>query len=112
MKEVKRPWGNFKEFVKNKKSTVKILEVKPDSMLSLQKHKHRDEMWYFLTPGFVQLGEKSKPRRVKKGDIVNIPKTKAHRLMSKKSKVVVLEVSLGKFSENDEIRIEDKYGRR
>ena len=110
MKKEDRPWGNFKQFVKNKKCTVKIIEVKPKQQLSLQYHKKRKEMWYFLTDGYVQIGKKK--RKVKKGEIVWIKRRRAHRLFAEKNKVEVLEISFGKFSERDEIRIEDKYGRK
>jgi len=110
VKIIKRPWGNFKEFIKNKKCTVKILEVNPNEELSLQLHKKRKEMWYFLTNGIVQIGNKKK--NVKQGEVVNIDKGKAHRVLSGKNKVEVLEISFGKFSEGDEIRLEDKYNRR
>ena len=110
MIEKKRPWGLFKTFAKNKKCTVKILEVNPNQRLSLQKHKKREEHWYFLTSGFVQIGNKK--RKVKQGEKVIIKKNQAHRIIAKKYKVIVLEVSFGDFSEGDEIRIEDDYGRK
>jgi len=109
MKEVVRPWGIFKQFILNKRCTVKILEVNKNEKLSLQKHRKREEMWYFLTPGRVQLG--SKKRSVKKGEVVDIKKNVAHRLVAGKNKIEVLEISLGVFSEKDEVRLEDKYGR-
>lgn len=109
MREVKKPWGNFKQFILNEKATVKILEVNPDGVLSLQKHKKRNEMWYFLTDGGIELGNKKK--LVKKGEIVNIKKGQAHRLFAKNKKVQVLEISSGNFDEKDIIRLEDKYGR-
>jgi len=109
MKIVKRPWGGFKQFVLNKKCTVKILEVRPKQELSLQYHRKRKEMWYFLTSGIVQIGLEKK--RIKKGEVVNIKKGQAHRIISGKNRVKVLEVSFGKFAEKDEIRLEDKYGR-
>lgn len=110
MKLVKKPWGDFKEFVKNKKCTVKIIEVKPRQELSLQYHKHRSEMWYFLDDGFVQLGNKKES--VKKGEIVIVPKKKEHRLIAGKKMLRILEVATGNFSERDIVRLEDKYGRR
>lgn len=113
MKEVKRPWGKFTQLALNKKCTVKILEVKPNSELSLQKHKKRSEEWYFLTPGFVQLGlSKKTVKKVKKGARIKIGKGKVHRAIAKKKPVLFLEVSYGKFNEKDEIRLEDKYGRK
>jgi len=110
MKEVRRPWGVFKQFVLNKKCTVKILEVKPTQELSLQKHKKRKENWYFLTSGIVQIGGIRK--KVKEGGMVKIEKNVSHRLIAGKNKVEVLEISFGNFSEDDEIRMEDKYRRK
>ncbi len=110
MKEVKRPWGNFKLFTENKKCTVKILELKPKQELSLQYHKKREEMWYFLDKAMVQLGKKK--FRVKPGEIIKIQKKKPHRIISGLRKARILEVSFGDFSEKDEVRIEDKYGRK
>ncbi len=109
MKIVKRPWGHFNQFVKNKKCTVKILEIRPKQELSLQYHRKRKEMWYFLTDGYVQIGLEKK--KVKKGELVVIKKRRAHRVFSKDKKIVWLEISVGKFKEGDEVRIEDKYGR-
>ena len=110
MREVRRPWGDFKQFALNEKCTVKILTVKPNQILSLQKNKNRKEQWYFLTEGWVQLGTKKK--KIKKDEIVNVPKMKAHRIFAKKKKVNVLEISYGTFDEKDEIRLEDVYGRK
>lgn len=110
MKEVKKPWGDFKQFVLNKKCTVKILTIKPNQKLSLQKHKKRKEMWFFLTSGYIQIGKKK--TKVKKGEIIKINKNAVHRLFAKKKRVEILEISQGQFSEKDIIRLEDKYGRK
>ncbi len=110
VKVVKRPWGVFKQFALNEKCTVKILEVKRNEELSLQKHKHRVEHWYFITPGYVQIG--TKIRKIKEGELIKIGKGIAHRLISKEKEVKVLEISFGKFDEKDEIRLEDKYNRK
>jgi len=79
-------------------------------MLSLQKHKKRKELWYFLTNGNVQIGKKKK--KIKKGKIVSIKRNQAHRIMAGSMEVKVLEISYGKFEQKDEIRLEDKYGRK
>jgi mannose-6-phosphate isomerase-like protein (cupin superfamily) len=110
MKEVKKPWGNFKQFTHNELSTVKILTVKPKQRLSLQYHHKREEMWYFLSDGYAQIGKKEK--KFKKGEIVKIKKEMLHRLFSKDKEVIVLEVSFGNFDENDIVRVEDIYGRK
>ncbi len=110
MKEVKKPWGTFKQFILNKKCTVKILVLHPHQKLSLQKHKKRKETWFFLTPGYLQIGKKK--NKVKKGKLIKINKNVAHRLFAKRKRVEVLEISEGQFSEKDVIRLEDKYGRK
>ena len=110
MREVKRPWGDFKQFVLNEKCTVKILTIKPNQILSLQKHKKRKEQWYFLTEGWVQFGTKKK--KIKKGELITVRKMQAHRIFAKKKLVKVLEVAFGTFDEKDEIRLEDVYGRK
>jgi mannose-6-phosphate isomerase-like protein (cupin superfamily) len=110
MKEVRRPWGLFKQFALNKKCTVKIIEVKAMEELSLQKHKKREESWYFLTSGTIQLGKNIK--KIKEGQIVKIKKNIPHRILAGASKVQVLEISFGNFDEKDEIRMEDKYNRK
>jgi mannose-6-phosphate isomerase len=110
LKITKRPWGEFKQFILNKKCTVKILVVNPNQQLSLQMHKKRTENWYFLTPGIIQL--KTKKFKVKKNQLIQIKPNTPHRIIADKNKVEVLEVSLGTFNEHDEIRLEDKYGRK
>jgi len=109
-KEEKRPWGNFKTLALNEKCSVKILEIKKNEELSLQKHKKRIELWYPLCKGKVQIGNKI--INVKEGDLIKIGKKVKHRAFGGKNGLKILEVSLGKFDEKDEIRLEDKYGRR
>jgi len=109
MKKVKRPWGNFKQFILNKKCTVKVLTLKPKQSLSLQLHKKRKELWFFFDKATVQIRKKKK--EVKEGDIIKIPKKTPHRIIAGSKRVQVLEISSGTFSEKDEKRLEDKYGR-
>ena len=109
VKLFKKPWGGFKQFILNKKCTVKIITVKPRGVLSLQIHKKRSEQWYFLTDGLVQIGNKKKI--IKKGSQITIKKNVAHRLFAQSKQVQVLEIAQGHFDKNDIIRLEDNYGR-
>ncbi len=45
---VRRPWGDFQQFVSNETVTVKIITVEPGHRLSLQRHELRGEMWQVL----------------------------------------------------------------
>ncbi len=102
-----RPWGAFEQFTHNEESTVKILIVK--DLLSYQRHKYRDEFWRVLSgEGFAILNDKKIP--LKRGDEVFIKRGDCHRLGSD-NKMEVLEISFGHFDEDDNERLEDKYGR-
>ena len=59
MNSIKKPWGNFETFALNQKCTVKIITVKKNGILSLQKHKFREELWIPLNEGLpIQIKEK------------------------------------------------------
>ena len=108
---VKKPWGKFIQYTHNEKTTVKIIEVRPSGILSLQSHKKRKEFWAILEGNpVVTVG--SMKMKLKKGDEVEIAKGKKHRIENhSKSLVRFLEISFGSFDENDIKRYEDKYGR-
>lgn len=105
-----KPWGGFEQFIKNKKSTVKILTIDPHQKISLQTHKKRREFWKVLKgPAIITLKEK-KIEAQEGGEFV-IPKETKHRLEAKDNQVKVLEISLGEFDKNDINRLKDKYER-
>ena len=109
---IKKPWGLFKTFVKNKPNTVKIVEVNPKGVLSLQSHKKRSEFWYVLDgkPTFV-IGNKKKT--YSPGKSVKFGKNVKHRIINKTNKKAsILEISYGFFDEKDIKRYEDIYGRK
>ena len=114
-KDFKRPWGGFIKFVDNKPCTVKILFIKKGEILSLQSHKLREEFWYVVSGKIqVTLGKSLKSRKkkiLKEGEYTFNPKGFLHRAEALESSKI-LEISTGKFKENDEIRIEDKYDRK
>lgn len=110
-KTVHRPWGSFTEYATNKKCTVKILTVKPKEELSLQSHKLRDEFWVCLD-GAPYVQQNKKISRAKPGQTFFIPRGTKHRIFGGKKGGKILEISFGKFREHDEVRYEDKYGRK
>lgn len=105
-----RPWGKFEQFVKNEKCTVKLLFVKGNEELSLQYHYKRDEFWRVLKgKGIFIVGDEE--IEGKEGDEFFVERGKKHRIKGLNDGVLVLEISLGDFDENDIVRLEDKYGR-
>jgi mannose-6-phosphate isomerase len=109
--EVEKPWGKFEQYTHNTLSTVKIITVEPDGALSLQYHHWRDELWVVLDPGArIELGDTVIRPQV--GERIFIPRATAHRLSAIGDRPVrILEVSFGKFDENDIVRLDDVYGR-
>lgn len=106
----KRPWGGFREFIKNEKATVKVLFVKKGEIFSLQKHFYRNEFWRILV-GNPDVTIGGKTTRAKAGDEFEIPPETEHRIQASSDDVEILEISRGKFDEADIVRIDDKYGR-
>lgn len=104
--ETKRPWGEYKVIEK-----TKIININPNSRLSLQYHNNRDEFWRIIYgKGIVTIGKKK--FKAKKGDSYTIPKKVVHRIEAKKEGIVFLEIATGCIDEGDIVRIEDDYGRR
>ncbi len=107
----KRPWGEYREFIKNKPCTVKIITVQPEQSISLQTHNLREEFWHVISgKGIVTIGDKE--YSAVSGAEYTVPQTTRHRMKAGAGEpFVVLEVSQGEFREDDIIRIEDMYGR-
>jgi mannose-1-phosphate guanylyltransferase/mannose-1-phosphate guanylyltransferase/mannose-6-phosphate isomerase len=108
--KVERPWGNFERFTQNETTTVKILTINASEEISLQTHEHRDEFGRVLKgSGIVHIGEENS--NVHEGDSFFIPRHTAHRVVAGFEELAYLEIAFGDFDENDEKRIEDRYGR-
>lgn len=100
-----RPWGKYTIIEK-----TKIIEVKPNSKLSLQYHNHRDEFWQILSgSGKITIGEET--FEAQEGNKFTIPKGVKHRVESYEKGLTFLEVATGEVDEGDIVRIEDEYGR-
>lgn len=108
--QIERPWGNFRQFTQNENTTVKIITVNPNESLSLQSHKKRSEFWHIISGnGIIEIGDTKKDAKV--GGEYEIPIEVKHRLSAGDLGIVVLEVAIGEFDEEDIVHYEDKYGR-
>lgn len=110
-----RPWGEFRNhYTIPGQINLKTLHLSPGAILSLQRHRKRDETWILVQGGAVAICggdlttlqshelEIDKPFRVPSGTI--------HRLTSEKGAVIV-EIMYGTYEEDDIERLEDVYGR-
>jgi len=105
-----RPWGKFEQFCQNEICTVKIITVNPNEELSLQFHYYRDEFWKIIKGrARITIGENIYDG--KEGDEYFINRKEKHRIKTENSLAKILEISFGKFDENDIVRLEDRYKR-
>lgn len=104
-----RPWGKFEKYV-CEKAVIKIIEINPNSELSLQYHNLRDEFWKVIQ-GSGKVTLEDKIMDVKEGDEIFIPRKTIHKAIALENTLKLIEISLGDFDENDIVRIKDKYGR-
>jgi mannose-1-phosphate guanylyltransferase len=105
-----RPWGRFEKFHENQPCTVKLIYINLNSRLSLQYHKERWEFWKIIK-GTAQVELEDKVLTVKEGENIVIPKRAKHRVKALNGDCIILEISYGRFDENDIVRVEDDYQR-
>lgn len=107
-----RPWGQFAPLHNGDGHQVKIIEVKPQGRLSLQKHSFRAEHW-IVVAGMATVTVGNERYDLDAGQHVHIPKGAVHRLENFGDETVkLIEVQTGTyFGEDDIIRLEDVYGR-
>lgn len=107
-----RPWGFWISLEQGEGFQVKHIFVAPKGKLSLQKHKHRAEIWTVVQgSGFITVGETVYPAF--KGNVFRIEVGEVHRAEGGDNGMHIIEVQLGDYlGEDDIIRIEDIYGRK
>lgn len=133
VRRVERPWGWYKLFAENTPCTAKVLHIRRNEMLSLQYHRHRDQLYYLLDDFVISKSTRSVPveidgdldflrvfvekyvetKKYRQGDIIHIPKFYIHRPMfvDMHDYGCIVDMAFGHNDENDIFRIEDKYGR-
>lgn len=112
-----RPWGFFQCFCENEKDiTVKVITIRNNEMLSLQRHKNRDQLYYIMDPMEIHYGEsedKLHKIQANSGDTFYFPRGMFHRAINNHNlaEARFFETCWGKNDESDIERKEDKYNR-
>jgi mannose-6-phosphate isomerase len=105
-----RPWGHFRQYAMQETCTVKLITVAAGQQLSLQRHRHRDELWVVLDDGLlITVGSRTVESRA--GDEFFVPRGVIHRVEGGEHGGRFVEVCFGAFDENDIERLDDAYGR-
>jgi len=106
-----RPWGRFEQICHNQPTTVKIITVEAGHRLSLQRHRHRDELWTILD-GPLVIEVDGRAWQAAPGEKVWVPRGTAHRVSAHGLATGrFLEIAFGDFDEADIERLADDYSR-
>lgn len=109
---VYRPWGHYQLIDSGAGFQVKRINVKPQQILSLQKHRFRSEHWIVVNGTCrIQRGEEN--FILQSNQSTYIPQGVIHRLENIGSEMLeLIEVQSGSYLGEDDIeRFEDIYGR-
>jgi mannose-6-phosphate isomerase-like protein (cupin superfamily) len=109
---VKKPWGSYTDHYRTDKVVFKLIDINPNSQLSLQSHEDRQEMWVVIEGECVCYLE-GHSTNLKEGDNIFIPTNSKHRLSNEsKTMCTIAEMQFGTCSEDDITRYEDDYNRQ
>ena len=111
-REIHRPWGKYLSVDLDERHQVKRITVKPNGVLSLQKHHHRAEHWVVVR-GTAQVTRDDETVLVHENEAIYLPIGCVHRMANPgKIPLEIIEVQVGSYlGEDDIIRIEDIYQR-
>lgn len=105
-----KPWGGYTRYTLNQPSTVKLLWLDSGKRFSLQTHKDRDEWWIILKGNpTITLNDETFTAHTR--DEIWSPRGTIHRMEATDGDVEFLEISFGRFDEDDITRLSDDFGR-
>jgi mannose-1-phosphate guanylyltransferase/mannose-6-phosphate isomerase len=110
--KIYRPWGSYETLVFGHRFQVKQIVVNPGASLSLQLHHHRAEHWVVVS-GTAEVQVDEGIQMLTEDQSVYIPIGCKHRLANRsQTQLILIEVQSGEYlSEDDIIRLDDRYGR-
>lgn len=98
-----RNWGKYYVLYNDSNKKIKILEINPNSFLSLQSHKHRSENW-FVIEGLANVEVENTKYVLSTSESIFIPKGVKHRLSNNTDKILkIVEIQLGNYVGEDDI---------
>lgn len=109
---VYRPWGWFQILETRDQFQLKVINLNPNSKISLQRHKHRAEHWVVVA-GTATVTRGDDIIELKQNESTFIPIGMIHRIENRTSDLLeIIEVQSGSYLGEDDIeRFDDDYGR-
>ncbi|MBT7956849.1 MAG: mannose-1-phosphate guanylyltransferase/mannose-6-phosphate isomerase, partial [Rhodospirillaceae bacterium] len=110
--KVYRPWGWYQTLEMRDRFQVKVLSLKPDAKISLQRHQKRAEHWVVVS-GTATVTRGEEIIELEENQSTYIPIGMKHRLENKtEGDLQLIEVQSGDYLGEDDIeRFDDQYGR-
>jgi len=121
------PWGKWEDLLHDPEQPyrVKKITVNPGGKLSVQYHLNRGEVWTVIegegvafvsnAPFDDNIADQELPEiQLKVGSFIEVPRQHIHSLEvpeEAKKPLVIIEVQIGLSTEDDTVRLEDRYGR-
>lgn len=106
-----RPWGLWVDWYRTPEATLKCMVVRPGARMSLQTHAHRSEVWRVVAGHGEDQGP-SPPAPLSPGRTHVVEVGAAHRIANTGTEpLVIVEMQVGRCSEDDIARLEDDYER-
>ncbi len=108
----RRPWGDWTVLDAGEGYAVKRIRVIPGGVLSLQRHRHRAEVWTIVA-GTAEVTIGQRVVAAGPGESLRIATGEIHRAANRGTQdMVFIEVQTGPILSEDDIeRLEDQYGR-
>ena len=109
---IKKPWGEYIDYFRSDTVVFKKIVVNPGEEISYQMHHKRSEFWDVIEGTGLLRWNNLNNWKVAPGFTIEIRKNDAHQLINNGDvDLVIYEMQFGECSEDDIVRMEDKYER-
>ena len=109
---VKKPWGEYTDYFRSDNVVFKKIVINPGEEISHQIHHKRSEFWYVIEGTGIMRWNNLDNWKVRAGFTIEIRKNDAHLIINTGDvDLVIYEMQFGQCSEDDIVRLEDKYDR-
>jgi mannose-1-phosphate guanylyltransferase/mannose-6-phosphate isomerase len=107
-----RPWGYYEVILDSPTYKIKRIFIAPGQSISLQYHMKRAEHWV-VTKGVATVTKGKQLLQLERNESIYIPIGEVHKIANNSSDgLEFIEVQIGEvLTEEDIVRLEDKYGR-
>ena len=108
-----RPWGNYVSIFKGTNFQLKLINVNPNSKLSVQDFIKKDQEHWIVIKGKALVEIDGEEQSLNENDHCFIPRKSIHSLENKyEESLQILELQYGEYlGEDDIVRYSDIYGR-